>query len=368
MSGTVVLVAGARPNFMKVAPVLRALREGGVFATRLVHTGQHYDAALSDVFFRDLGLPEPDAHLGVGSGAHGEQTARTLRLFAEDLRGLGAAPRGVVVVGDVNSTLACTVAARARGIPVAHVEAGLRSFDRAMPEEVNRLAVDALADLLLVSEPAGVRNLRAEGIPGERVHLVGNCMIDSLAAGLSAARATGARGRLAPDGGRYALVTLHRPSNVDARERLAALVEFLGAVAERLPVVFPVHPRTAASLERHGLRGRLDGLARVRVVGPLPYLEMVDVMEGAAAVVTDSGGIQEETTWLGVPCLTLRENTERPVTVERGTNTLLGSDTAAALRHLDAVLSGQARRGGAVDLWDGHAGERVATVLAEAWA
>jgi UDP-N-acetylglucosamine 2-epimerase (non-hydrolysing) len=335
--------------------------------TRLVHTGQHYDAALSDVFFRDLGLPEPDAHLNVGSGAHGEQTARTLRAFLADLRSLAAPPAGIVVVGDVNSTLACTVAGRVCGIPVAHVEAGLRSRDRTMPEEVNRLAVDALADLLLVSEPAGVENLREERVPEERVHLVGNCMIDSLVAALPAARASGARARLAPGGGRYLLATLHRPANVDTLERLSALLEFLGAAAQRLPLVFPVHPRTAASLDRHGLRARLDSLPGLRPVPPAAYLEMVDLMEGAAAIVTDSGGIQEETTFLGVPCLTLRENTERPITVEKGTNTLHGSDTRSALARLDEVLRTPRQPAPRIDLWDGAAGERVAEVLARSW-
>ncbi len=367
MTATVVVVVGARPNFMKAAPVLDALR-GGPLRASLLHTGQHYDDGLSGVFFRELGLPEPDAHLGIGSGAHGEQSARTLRAVRDHLAALPQRPVGVVVVGDVNSTLAAALAARALGLPVAHVEAGLRSFDRSMPEEVNRVAVDAVSDLLLVTEPAGVENLVAEGVPAERVRLTGNVMIDTLLRHLPAARSRFATAPPVPAGERFALVTLHRPSNVDDPAQLRGVVEFLRAAAGRLPVLFPVHPRTAAALERAGLRERLAAAAGVRLVDPLAYLDMVGAMAASAAVVTDSGGIQEETSALGIPCITLRENTERPVTLARGTNVLAGRDPARALALLDEVLAGRARPGERIELWDGRAGIRVAEALAEAWA
>jgi UDP-N-acetylglucosamine 2-epimerase (non-hydrolysing) len=356
------IVAGARPNFMKIAPILRVLAARGILF-RLVHTGQHYDHGMSDVFFQQLGIPEPDVHLGVGSGHHGAQTAAVLAAFERHLMEADPRSGGVVVVGDVNSTLACALAAAKLRIPVAHVEAGLRSFDRDMPEEINRLVTDAVVDLLLVSEPAGEENLRREGVAPERIRYTGNVMIDTLLAELPAARALDMARRLGPKG--YAFVTLHRPSNVDVVEKLERIVGLLGEVAHRLPVVFPVHPRTRERLEGAGLLARLE--ASVQVHGPLGYRESLGLMAEAALVLTDSGGVQEETSVLGVPCLTLRKNTERPCTVSLGTNTLVGDDLAMALRLVDEIRAGRYKVGSPVPGWDGRAAERVVDALQEAW-
>lgn len=369
MSAEVVFVAGARPNFMKVAPMLRAASAlGAPFTRRLVHTGQHYDEAMSRVFFDELEIPEPDAHLNVGSGTHGAQTARVLEGFESWLLARPSLPRGVVVVGDVNSTMACTLAAAKLGVPVAHVEAGLRSFDRTMPEEINRMVTDSIADLLLPSEPAGVTNLAREGVDPSRVVFVGNTMIDTVAHQLPAARARGVPASLGLRARDYVLVTLHRPSNVDQRDRLTALVELLGRVASRCPVVFPAHPRTRARLASFGLLDRLTDNPRVRVLDPLAYRQNLGLMADAKLVLTDSGGIQEETTFLRVPCLTLRVNTERPITVERGTNTLVGEDLVKAETLVNEILEGRYKDGMAVDGWDGRASERIIAVLTERWA
>ncbi len=366
---TVVFVAGARPNFMKVAPMLRAMAEAKApFERVLVHTGQHYDAAMSEVFFEELGIPQPDVHLNVGSGAHGAQTAKILAAFEEWLVAQPTLPRGVVVVGDVNSTMACTLAAVKLGVPVAHVEAGLRSYDRHMPEEINRLVTDSVADLLLTSEPSGDENLRREGVDPSRVRFVGNVMIDSVAYELPRARALAvpARFGLAVKG--YALVTLHRPSNVDSVERLRALVEFLEATAERVPVVFPAHPRTRERLTRFGLLSRVLGNPALKLTDPLGYRDNLGLMADARYVLTDSGGIQEETSYLGVPCLTLRPNTERPVTVTHGTNTIVGDDLDRAFSLVNDIVEGRYKAGGPIDGWDGHAAERITRVLVESWA
>jgi UDP-N-acetylglucosamine 2-epimerase (non-hydrolysing) len=356
----VVFVAGARPNFMKIAPILRALeRRGRPFADVLVHTGQHYDFEMSGVFFEQLGIRAPDAFLGVGSGAHGAQTGRIMAAFEEHVTAVR--PRGIVVVGDVNSTMACALVGAKLGIPVAHVEAGLRSFDRGMPEEINRLVTDAVADLLLVSEPAGLANLAREGIAPERIRYVGNVMIDSLVAELPAARALGLGDQLGLPRGGYALVTLHRPSNVDAPGRLAELAQFLVRLAARMPVAFPVHPRTHAKLREAGL---LDELERaLRILPAQGYREFLSLMDGARVVVSDSGGVQEETTHLGIPCVTLRTSTERPVTISQGTNTLVGDDLAAAW----AAIESAPRRAAPIDGWDGRAAERVVDALVAAW-
>lgn len=368
MSAEVVFVAGARPNFMKVAPMLRAAGAlDAPFARRLVHTGQHYDEAMSGVFFEELGIPVPDAHLNVGSGTHGAQTARVLESFEAWLLSRGAAVRGVVVVGDVNSTMACTLAAAKLNIPVAHVEAGLRSFDRTMPEEINRMVTDAVADLLLPSEPAGVANLSREGVAPSRVVFVGNTMIDTVAQQLPAARALQVPAAHGLDAQGYVLVTLHRPSNVDDPARLASLVALLRRVASRVPVVFPAHPRTRMRLESSGLMAELRAEPRVRLLDPLAYRQNLGLMADAKLVLTDSGGIQEESTFLRVPCLTLRANTERPITVERGTNTLVGDDLGLAERLVNDVLSGRYKAGESIEGWDGRASERVIKTLAERW-
>jgi UDP-N-acetylglucosamine 2-epimerase (non-hydrolysing) len=356
-------VVGTRPNFMKVAPLHRALEARGGFRSRVVHTGQHYDERMSHVFFEQLGLPEPHAYLGVGSGSHGEQLGRIMVAFERLLE--HEPVELVVVVGDVNSTLACSLVAARAGIPVAHVEAGLRSFDRSMPEEINRVITDQISDWLFVTEQSGLDNLKAEGIPDQRGFFVGNLMIDTLVSLRGRAAATRAREGLDIGDDPYVLVTLHRPSNVDTEESLERVVELLDSVAREATVVFPVHPRTAERLGRFGLESRLRGHPRMRLLEPLGYLEFLDLMEHAGAVLTDSGGIQEETTFLGVPCLTLRENTERPSTLEAGTNELVTLEPDEVVARVRWRLNGGAPTGptATIPLWDGRAAERVVDVL-----
>jgi len=363
---TVLYVAGARPNFMKVAAILKAAA-GAPFGSELVHSGQHYDFEMSGVFFDELGIPPPVVHLQIGSASHGVQTGRVMAAFEEYVAARGEPPRGIVVVGDVNSTMACALVGVKLGIPVAHVEAGLRSFDRTMPEEINRVVTDAVSDLLLVSEPAGLTNLEREGVAPARVAYVGNVMIDTLVDQLAAARAldVAAGMQLAPRG--YAVVTLHRPSNVDVPVRLTALARLLANLATKLAVVFPVHPRTLAKLRELQLEPMLTG-AGIRLLAPLGYREFVGLIDDARLVVTDSGGIQEETTFLGIPCITLRSNTERPITMTMGTNRLVGDDLAVAMAEIDAIIAGPTeRRTCAIDGWDGHAAERVVTELGRRW-
>jgi len=365
MSPPVDLVAGARPNFMKLAPVVRALREQGRVPFRIVHTGQHYDPAMTDVFFSELEIPAPDVHLEVGSGSHGAQTARILERYESHL--LQARPAATVVFGDVNSTVACALAAVKLGVPVVHVEAGLRSGDRSMPEEINRLLTDAVAELLLVSEPSGLDHLRREGVAPEKARLVGNVMIDTLLAQLPRARAGDTLARLGLAAGGYGYVTLHRPSNVDDAETLGRLVELLLEMARDLPLVFPVHPRTREAARRAGLAERLAAAPdRLVCLGPQPYGDSLALMAGAAVVLTDSGGVQEETSVLRVPCLTLRENTERPITTELGTSALVGNDPARIRAAFARVRRGEWPAGSPIPLWDGQAGRRVAGELA-AW-
>ncbi len=353
----IVLVVGARPNFMKIAPILRAVAARGFATQRLVHTGQHYDAKMSDVFFADLALPAPDLFLGVGSGSQAEQTAAVLVAFERAL--LAERPDLVVVAGDVNSTLACALAAAKLEIPVAHVEAGLRSGDRRMPEELNRLLTDQLAAILYTPSPDGDANLRREGVLPERIERVGNVMIDSLRAHLDAARRSGVLKRLELSPRGYGLVTLHRPSNVDEPGQLGRLFGALAEIARDRPLLFPVHPRTRKRIAEFGLALP----AGLRLAEPFGYLEFLALTDGAALVLTDSGGIQEETTALGVPCLTLRENTERPVTVEIGTNELVGTDPERIVREARRALAGDFKRGRIPELWDGHAAERIALSL-----
>lgn len=361
------VVAGARPNFMKVAPILSAARrtEDLPFRARLVHTGQHYDPDMSDVFFEQLGIGVPDVHLGVGSGSHGAQTARVLLSYEEHL--LRSRAAGIVVVGDVNSTLACTLAAVKLGIPVAHVEAGLRSFDRTMPEEINRVMTDVVADVLFASEPSGERNLVREGVDPSRIVLAGNVMIDTLVQKLPDARAHSPRATLGLEPRRYAYVTLHRPSNVDDENRLRQLVSLLQRVAGRLPVVLPTHPRTKKQLEALGVWSSLSATPGLTLLPPQGYRENLGLMAEAVVVITDSGGIQEETTYLGVPCLTVRNTTERPVTVELGTNTVVGNDLSAIEGLVTDVLGGRYKKGQPVPGWDGHASERIIAELSRRW-
>ncbi len=360
MKPKVAIVAGARPNFVKVAPVLRATDElQPNFDAVLVHTGQHYSPELSDVFFSQLGIRKPDLHLGAGGSSHGQQTARILEAFENYLLTAEQAPVAVIVVGDVNSTIAAALAASKLGIKVIHLEAGLRSNDRAMPEEINRLATDAISDLLLVSEPDGEVNLAREGVPASRIRYVGNVMIDTLVRHLDEAALLGPS--LNPSGSPYALVTLHRPSNVDSEEALGSIADFLIDSASRMNVMFPVHPRTKGRLEAFGLLEKLTATPNLQILSPLGYLENLALMKGARFVMTDSGGIQEETSVLGVPCLTMRENTERPSTVSLGTNTLVGRDFALARTLVAEILAGTYKSGSPIPGWDGAAAQRVVT-------
>lgn len=363
----VINVVGARPNFMKVAPIVEAMkRRGAEFAPIVVHTGQHYDERMSDAFFRDLGLPAPDVHLGVGSGSHARQTAAVMERFEPVV--LQERPDWVLVVGDVNSTLACALVCAKLLVRVAHVEAGLRSRDRTMPEEINRLLTDQIADLLLTPSKDADENLRAEGVPEERIRMVGNVMIDSLFKQLERASASRVREELSVEGSPYSVVTLHRPSNVDDAATLARIVSALEEIGSELPVIFPVHPRTRQNLSEFGLLEGVERRGRVRLVEPLGYLDFLRLYSGAAVVLTDSGGIQEETTALGVPCLTLRENTERPVTVELGTNRIVGTDSAKIVASAREALAG-ARSGAKArvpPLWDGRTAERILDALKDA--
>ena len=349
----IICVAGARPNFMKVKPVMDALEARGADVV-LVHTGQHYDAAMNDVFFADLGLRPPDHHLGTGSGSHAEQSARVMTAFEPLVEKLS--PDAVVVVGDVTSTLACALVAAKAGVTVAHVEAGLRSRDWAMPEEVNRVVTDRLSDLLFAPSPDGADNLRAEGYHDDQIHLAGNVMIDTLYANLARARESDVLRRYGVEPGGYALATLHRPANVDDSAMLSGLLGALGEIAGELPVILPVHPRTAARPE---MAGRPEG---IRLVPPAGYLDFIALQASARLVLTDSGGVQEESTALGVPCLTLRDSTERPITITEGTNVLVGRDPQRIVSTARRVLAAPpARRVPA--LWDGHAGARIADAL-----
>lgn len=357
----IVHVAGARPNFMKVAPVMEALAARPGIEQLLVHTGQHYDDVMSKVFFDDLGIPAPDINLGVGTAPRTLQIARIMAGFAATCREID--PDLVIVVGDVNSTLACAVTAARLGIPLAHVEAGLRSFDWSMPEEVNRVITDRLSDILFTTEPSANENLRREGFPAERVQYVGNVMVDSLMRNRDRAVALQVPARLGLERGTYVLVTLHRPRNVDDPVNLSQAVAALRELAEKVPVVFPVHPRTRGALETNGV---LHEMGKVHLLEPLGYLEFIGLLEAAGLVLTDSGGIQEETTALGVQCLTLRPNTERPVTVHRGTNRLITTlDTGEVVNATLGALDGDRKKaGGLPDLWDGQAASRVAHALA----
>ncbi len=349
-------VVGARPNFMKVAPVMNALRTREHIVQTLVHTGQHYDANMSDVFFEQLGIPAPDVNLAVGSGTHARQTAEIMTRFEPVL--LERKPDLVLVYGDVNSTVAAALVCAKLGVRVGHVEAGLRSFDRTMPEEINRLVTDQLADLLFTpSEDADV-NLKKEGIAAEKIFRVGNVMIDSVVKLLPAARRQSLNGFRLPQSQRYALVTLHRPANVDDGAILKRILQSLLEVSRDLSVVFPAHPRTRKRIDDFGLQA-----GQLQVLAPVSYVEFLGLQSRATVVITDSGGIQEETTYLGIPCLTLRENTERPITISRGTNVLVGRDPDKLRVELSRILAGQAKKGTIPPLWDGHAGERIAAVL-----
>lgn len=367
--GPVLCIVGARPNYMKMAPLLRAFAaHRDMPRAVLVHTGQHYDYALNDQLFADLQLPAPEINLEVGSGSHAVQTAEVMKRFEPVVD--ETKPSAVVVVGDVNSTLACSLVAAKKSVAIVHVEAGLRSFDRAMPEEINRVLTDQIADVLYTTERSAEENLAREGITAERICFVGNLMIDSLHAALP--KAVSVRQTLDREGfasfdvtGGYGVVTLHRPSNVDDPKVLADVLATLDQVSARMPLIWPMHPRTKASIERAGLTNQL-ARSRIACLPPQGYLEMVGLMHRAALALTDSGGVQEETTALGTPCLTMRSNTERPVTIEQGTNLLVGRDRARILSAVDEVLAGGGKRGRVPDKWDGKTAERISDHLA-AW-
>jgi UDP-N-acetylglucosamine 2-epimerase (non-hydrolysing) len=362
----VIIVAGARPNFMKIAPLFAAMkRRPADFQPLMVHTGQHYDATMSDAFFRDLKLPQPDMDLGVGSNSHAAQTAAIMQAFEPVV--LARKPDWVVVVGDVNSTIACALVAVKLGVKVAHVEAGLRSRDRSMPEEINRLLTDQIADLLLTPSRDADANLRAEGIPARRIRFVGNIMIDSLLANLDHAKYSTIRAELELENTDFAVLTLHRPSNVDDGRQFARILGALKEIGARLPLIFPVHPRTRKMIEELGLSSHFERVDGLKLVEPLGYLDFLALLRDARLVLTDSGGIQEEATMLGVPCITLRENTERPITIELGTNTIAGSDPKkivdAALR---ALAEQKPREFATIPLWDGRTADRILDALLEA--
>jgi UDP-N-acetylglucosamine 2-epimerase (non-hydrolysing) len=370
-SGQILCIVGARPNFMKIAPIMRAFAQpDSALSARLLHTGQHYDAAMKHAFFDQLNIPEPDDDLGVGSGSHAQQTADIMKRFEPVLD--ASPPLAVLVVGDVNSTIACALVAVKKGIPVIHVEAGLRSGDRSMPEEINRILTDQLSDLLFITEAEAAGNLAREGIAPDKVHFVGNVMIDSLRYNLdkaipASATLASANCTFGSDAGAgYGLVTLHRPSNVDDPVVLARLLQVLAKISLRTPLLFPIHPRTESRIAAAGLEGLLANSA-ITTIGPQGYLEMLGLMKEARVVLTDSGGIQEETTALGIPCITLRDNTERPITVTQGTNTVVGTDVDAILRCYEDVMQTGGKVGRIPELWDGASAQRIVKTI-NAWA
>ena len=363
------LIVGARPNFMKAAPLIRALEERAPeIKSLLVHTGQHYDYEMSKAFFEDLDMPDPDIYLGVGSGTHAEQTAKIMISLEKEI--FDNRPDLIVVFGDVNSTLAASVVASKLMVPVAHVEAGLRSFDRTMPEEINRIVTDILSDLLFTTERDAIENLRREGIPNEKIHFTGNVMIDTLLTFADKARKSDITERLGLSDRNYAVLTLHRPSNVDVPEVFDGILEALAEVSKNIPVVFPVHPRTKKRLAEFGFLDKFSSDFRtppaergILLIDPVKYTEFLALEMKSLFVLTDSGGIQEETTFLGVPCLTLRNNTERPVTLEVGTNILVGTDPHRIIEESAKILRGEGKKGAIPELWDGKASHRIAKII-----
>ncbi len=355
-------IVGARPNFMKIAPIVREMRRrASEFLPRIVHTGQHYDEAMSDSFFIDLGIPVPDFHLEVGSHSHAVQTARIMIAFEPIV--LAEKPDWVLVVGDVNSTIACALVCAKLGIKVAHIEAGLRSRDRTMPEEINRILTDSISDLLLTTSEDADENLKQEGIGSDKIKFVGNVMIDSLFFNLEKSKESKARENLNLSDKDYAVLTLHRPSNVDEKEVFNGLLDALIEIGKKLPVIFPVHPRTKANIEKFGFAGKVEN-SNMRLIEPLGYLDFMNLYSGAKLVLTDSGGLQEETTALGIPCLTLRENTERPITIELGTNRLVGTNPDKIKQAAFEIIENSSVQDAKIPpLWDGHAAERICDAL-----
>ncbi len=357
----IINVVGARPNFMKIAPIQRVMNATDGVEPFLVHTGQHYDERMSKFFFDDLQLPQPDVYLNIGSASHAVQTAKIMIEFEQVL--LREKPDAVLVVGDVNSTAACSIVASKMGVKIIHVEAGLRSNDRGMPEEINRILTDAISDLLFITEQSGIDNLRREGIPDEKVHLVGNVMIDSLIFFKEKAAQSTMLKDLGLEKGSYALITLHRPSNVDDPDVFRRLISTFQKIEKELTLIFPIHPRSRKRISEFGLDEMIAAMPNLKLLDPLGYLDFMNLMHNARVLLTDSGGIQEETTYLGIPCITMRENTERPVTMDVGTNVLVGSDTDMIYEEFRKVINGRAKKGRIPPLWDGHAAERIVDII-----
>jgi len=360
----VICVCGARPNFMKIAPLMRVFAQNGNFETLLVHTGQHYDENMSKLFFEELGIPKPDINLEVGSGSHAVQSAEIMKRFEPVVQDYK--PDYVLVVGDVNSTIACGLVAVKLGVRLIHVEAGLRSFDRNMPEEINRILTDSISDLLFVTEQSGIENLHKEGVNSGKVHFVGNVMIDTLLANQERARESDIMNRLGLEPKTYTVITLHRPSNVDNEKTLGEILSAFEVIQKDLKLIFPVHPRTRENMMCHGLADKLQSMENLIMIDPVGYLDFLCLMSQAALVLSDSGGIQEETTILGVPCMTLRENTERPVTITEGTNRLVHVTTEDILRHYNDIKSSDSQIDSRIPkFWDGKAAERIAEIIVQ---
>ena len=360
----IICVCGARPNFMKIAPLMKAFKESGNFQTLLVHTGQHYDEKMSKLFFEELNIPKPEINLEVGSGSHAVQTAEVIKRFEPVV--VDFKPDYVLVVGDVNSTIACGLVAVKLGVKLVHIEAGLRSFDRTMPEEINRVLTDSISDLLFVTEQSGVDNLKKEGVPPEKIHFVGNVMIDTLLANREKAEKSDILNKLNLQKGKYAVITLHRPSNVDDMENLSKIISAFEVIQKDLKLIFPIHPRTKKNIEGSDLQSRVAAMENLILLEPIGYLDFLKLTANAALVMTDSGGIQEETTILQIPCMTLRENTERPVTVTEGTNRLVHIETEDILKNYNSIKSADFKTKGSIPkYWDGNAAGRIALILSE---
>ena len=354
-------IVGARPNFMKIAPIHRLMKISENFDPLLLHTGQHYDQKMSKIFFDDLEMPEPQIYLGVGSGSHAEQTGRVMIELEKIVMELN--PDLILVVGDVNSTLAASLVASKLHVPIAHVEAGLRSFDRNMPEEINRIVTDSVADLLLVTEKSGETNLVNEGVPQSKIHFVGNVMIDSLLHFRQKAQNSKILEQLNLVEQPYSLVTLHRPSNVDSQKSFSNILDAFNEIEKKIPIIFPIHPRTKKMIEQLGFGKKIENMKNLKMTDPLGYLDFLNIMQSAKFLLTDSGGIQEETTVLGIPCITMRENTERPVTVELGTNVIVGMNTEKIINESSKILSGTFKKGQIPPLWDGKAATRIIEII-----
>lgn len=359
----IINVAGARPNFMKIAPIMEAFHQSNTIEPYLVHTGQHYDERMSDLFFRQLGIPEPDINLGVGSGSHAHQTAEIMKAFEKVV--LSEKPDAVLVVGDVNSTIACGMVAVKLGVKLIHVEAGLRSFDRTMPEEINRILTDSISDFLFCSEPSGIENLRNEGIAANKMFLVGNVMIDTLIKNREKAQDSTILEQLDLVPGEYAVMTMHRPANVDDPEALRGLLDAFNEIQKDVPIIFPIHPRTRKNLAKMELVDRIEAMPNFQLLDPVGYLDFMKLMSSAKAILTDSGGIQEESTILKIPCVTMRSNTERPITTDIGTSRIVGNDPEKIVAAWQDINAGNWKEPRIPELWDGKAAQRIAEVLSE---